>query len=75
MLHQADDSELDLVSEVQDLVEKLWGLQKARRSAELARLIGAGQATPEQQAEYASLHAQLATSKTGNPDVESRSKL
>jgi DNA primase len=74
LLHQTDESELDLESEVADLVEKLRGQQHARRSSELMRLMEAGQATPEQQAEYAALHAQRASAETGNPTVESRSK-
>ena len=75
LLHQSEESELDIGAEVMDLVEKLQTMQKARRSDELARLLQADQATPEQRAEYQQLQAQRDPSNAGNPDVESRSKL
>jgi DNA primase len=74
LLHQAEGSELDLEAEVADLVEKLRSQRQAQRSTELVRLIAAGNATPEQEAEYTELQAQLASAKTGNPTMESRSK-
>ena len=75
LLHQSEESELDIGAEVVDLVDKLQALRKARRSDELARLLQADQATPEQRAEYQRLQAQRDPSNAGNPDVESRSKL
>jgi DNA primase len=74
LLHQTDESELDIDSEVEDLAGKLRRQQLDRRRMELMRLIDAGSASPAQEAEYAELHEQLASSKTGNPTVESRSK-
>ena len=75
LLHLAEGAELDVEAEVKDLVEKLRGDQLARRRTELARLLEAGTATPEQRAEYNELHARLATAKAGNPASEARSKL
>jgi DNA primase len=75
LLNQADSPDFDLAAEVGDLVEKLLGEHLARRRSELARLLDAGTATPEQEAEYGRLHATLASSKSGNPPTEERSKL
>ncbi len=75
LLHQAEGSELDLEAEIRDLVEKLGSDHQARRRSELARLLDAGTATPEQRAEYNELHTRLATAKSGNPSPETRSKL
>ena len=75
LLHQAEGEEMDLDAEVRDLVEKLASDHHARRRTELARLLEAGTATPEQRAEYNDLHARLASSKSGNPTPEVRSKL
>ncbi len=75
LLHQAEEAELDLATEIQDIVEKLSGDQRARRSVELFRLIEADQATPEQKAEYTALQARRGAVESGNPDPEARSKL
>jgi DNA primase len=75
LLHQADSPDLDLVSEVNDLVEKLRAEQLSRRRGELARLLEAGTATAAQRAEYDELFVRLATAKSGNPSPEARSKL
>jgi len=56
------------------MVEKLRGDQLTRRRAELARLLDAGTATPEQRAEYDELYIRLATAKSGNPSPEAQSK-
>jgi DNA primase len=74
LLNQGEETEFNLEPEVEGIVEKLRAEQQARRGAELMRLMVAGNATPAEKAEYAELHAQLASSKTGNPTVESRSK-
>jgi DNA primase len=74
LLHQADSPDLDLASEVDDMVGKLRGEQLSKRRGELARLLDAGTATPEQKAEYNELLGQLATAKSGNPSPEARSK-
>jgi DNA primase len=74
LLNQPEETEFDLEAEVQGIVEKLHADQQARRRSELMRLMVAGNATPAEQAEYAKLHEQLASSMTGNPTVESRSK-
>jgi len=74
LLNQGEESEFNLEPEVEGIVEKLRADQQARRGAELMRLMVAGNATPAEKAEYAELHAQLASSKTGNPTVETRSK-
>ena len=71
LLNQADSPDFDMATEVGDLVEKLRGEHLARRHDELARLLDAGTATPEQEAEYAS----LAVAKSGNQPKEERSKL
>ncbi len=71
LLNQAESPDFDMATEVGDLVEKLRGEHFARRHNELARLLDAGTATPEQQAEYAS----LAVAKSGNQPKEERSKL
>jgi DNA primase len=71
LLNQTESPDFDMASEVADLVEKLRGEHIARRHNELARLLDAGTATPEQEAEYAS----LAMAKSGNQPKEERSKL
>jgi DNA primase len=75
LLNQVDSPDFDLAAEIGGLVEKLQAEHLARRRGELARLLDAGTATPEQEAEYGRLHATLATSKSGNPPAEERSKL
>jgi DNA primase len=74
LLQQADSPDLDLEAEVRELVERLKGEHLARRRTELARLLDAGTATPEQRAEYDELFGRLATAKSGNPSPEARSK-
>ncbi|HEY4999783.1 MAG TPA: hypothetical protein VII36_11590, partial [Usitatibacter sp.] len=75
LLNQADSPDFDLAAEIGGLVEKLRSEHLARRRGELARLLDAGTATPEEKAEYGRLHATLASSKSGNPPTEERSKL
>ncbi|HUL57307.1 MAG TPA: DNA primase, partial [Usitatibacter sp.] len=75
LLEQADSPDLDLEAEVRGLVDKLRGDQLARRRTELAQLLAAGTATPEQTAEYNRLFASLQTAKSGNPPPELRSKI
>jgi DNA primase len=75
LLNQADSPDFDLAAEIGGLVDKLRDEHLGRRRSELARLLDAGTATPEQEAEYGRLHATLATSKSGNPPAEERSKL
>jgi DNA primase len=75
LLQQADSPDLDLGAEVREMVERLKSDQLARRRSELARLLDAGTATPEQRAEYDELFGRLATAKSGNPSPEARSKL
>ena len=60
---------------MRDFAGKLVRDQRERRGAELMRLVQAGTATLEETAEYQSLHAQLASAKSGNPEGEPRSKL
>ncbi len=71
LLNQAESPDFDMATEVDDLVRRLRADHLARRHNELARLLDAGTATPEQQAEYAS----LAMIKSGNQPKEERSKL
>ena len=75
LLNQADSPDLDLGAEVHDMIERLRGDQMTRRRSELARLLDAGTATPEERAEYDELYARLATAKSGNPSPEARSKI
>jgi hypothetical protein len=75
LLHQADSPDLDLASEVSDMVERLRAEQLSRRRGELARLLEAGTATKAQTAEYDELSVRLATAISGNPSPEARSKL
>jgi hypothetical protein len=75
LLQQADSPDLDIEAEVHEIVERLKGEHLARRRSELARLLDAGTATPEQRAEYDELFGRLATAKSGNPSPEVRSKL
>jgi len=75
LLHQAEGDDLDLEAEAKALIEKLLGDQQARRRSELARLLDAGTATPEQRAEYDALFARMASVKGGNPTPEVGSKL
>ena len=71
LLKQAESPDFDMATEVGDLVERLRAEHLARRHNELARLLAAGTASPEQKAEYAS----LALEKSGNQPKEERSKL
>ena len=71
LLNQSESPDFDMATEVADLVERLRGEHFARRHNELARLLDAGTATPEQQAEY----ARLAMAKSVNQPKEERSKL
>jgi DNA primase len=75
LLHQAEGGDLDLEAEAKALIEKLLADQQARRRSELARLLDAGTATPEQRAEYDALYARMASVKGGNPTPEVGSKL
>jgi DNA primase len=75
LLNQADSPDFDMASEVSDLIEKLRGESLSRRRSELSRLVEAGTATPAQEAEFGDLLTRLATSKSGNPPAEERSKL
>jgi hypothetical protein len=75
LLNQVESPDFDLGAEVRDLIEKLRGESLNRRRSELTLLVEAGTATPEQKAEYGELLARLATSKSGNPVPEERSKL
>ncbi len=74
LLHQADSPDLDLGSEVADMVEKLRYEKLSRRRSELTRMVEAGTATPEQRIEFSELLVTLATAKAGNPSPEERSK-
>jgi DNA primase len=74
LLHQADSPDLDLASEVADMVEKLSLDHWSRRRSELSRLVEEGTATPEQKVEFSELLERLATAKSGNPSPEERSK-
>ena len=74
LLHQADSPDLDLASEVADMVEKLRYEKLSRRRSELTRMVEAGTATPEQRVEFSELLVTLATAKAGNPSPEERSK-
>jgi DNA primase len=73
LLDQADGPDMDFATEVSDMVEKLRGEQRDRRRGELARMVEAGTATAEQQAEFGALLASLADAKSGNPPTEARS--
>ena len=75
LLRGAEGEELDLAAEGKALIEKLVADHQARRRSELARLLDAGTATPEQKAEYNALHARLASVKGGNPAPEVGSEL
>jgi DNA primase len=72
LLEHVDTAGFDLDSEIGDLVKTLHAGGSARRGDELLRLIESGDATPEQRAEYESLHARLAEAKsretTGRPE-------
>ena len=75
LLIQADSPDMDIEGEVADFVAQLQRTRAARRSQELAALMDAGTASPQEQDEYRSLHEQLKAEKTGNPPTEERSKL
>jgi DNA primase len=75
LLKQAESPDFDYGSEANGLVEKMGEERRARRATELLRLMEAGEATPEQKAEFQAHHARLATAKSGNPAPEGRSKL
>jgi hypothetical protein len=75
LLNQSESPDFDIAAEAHDLVERLRGDSLNRRRSELTLLVEAGTATPEQKAEYGELLARLATSKSGNPVPEERSKL
>jgi DNA primase len=75
LLKQTESPDFDVVAEAADLVERLRDDRMRRRIHELMRLVEMGVATPEQTAEFADLHARLATAKSGNPSPEARSKL
>jgi DNA primase len=74
LLRQAETGELDLEAEVAHWVQELRQERLARRQGELARLLDAGTATPEQLAEYKALYARMEASKSGNPPTEGVSK-
>jgi DNA primase len=67
LLKQADSPDFNYEAEVEGAVERLREEQRARRGAELMRLVDSDEATPEERAEYQRLHAALATAKSGNP--------
>ena len=46
----------------------------ARRAEELMLRMQSGEASPQEQAEYVSLHEQRMVEKSGNPPTEERSK-
>jgi len=75
LLSHAERDELDLEAEVAHWVAELARERLARRQAELARLLDAGTATPEQLAEYKALYARLEVTKSGNPPGGHLSKL
>jgi DNA primase len=75
LLNQVESPDFDMGAEVRDLIEKLRSESLNRRRSELTLLVEAGTATPEQKAEYGELLTRLATSKSGNPVPEERSKL
>jgi DNA primase len=75
LLIQADSPDMDIEGEVADFVKRLRQSSSARRAEELVLRIQAGDATPEDEAEYRSRHEQLKVEKSGNPPTEERSKL
>ncbi|HET9576885.1 MAG TPA: DNA primase [Usitatibacter sp.] len=75
LLIQADSPDMDIEGEVADFVKRLVQGRSARRAEELVTLIQSGDASPEEEAEFLSLHEQLKADKTGNPPTEERSKL
>ncbi|MGZ5596247.1 MAG: DNA primase [Usitatibacter sp.] len=75
LLNQADSPDFNWDAEVTGLVDALRRDSIDRRRTELMGLVHAGTATPEQRAEFDRLLATLATSKSGNPPTEERSKL
>jgi DNA primase len=74
LLGQAEAGELDLEAEVAHWVHELRQERLTRRQGELARLLDAGTATPEQLAEYKALYARMEAAKSGNPPTEGMSK-
>ena len=75
LLIQADSPDMDIEGEVADFVVRLRQGSSARRAEELVLRIQAGDASPEDEAEYRSLNEQLKVEKSGNPPTEERSKL
>ena len=75
LLLQADSPDLDVASEVAGLVDRLRTDALNRRRSELVRLLDAGTATPEQEAEYGALLVSLSSAKSGNPPTEERSEI
>jgi len=75
LLRQAEAQELDLESEIAHWIEYLRQENLSHRQGELVRLMTAGTATPEQEAEYKALYARMEASKSGNPPTEGVSKL
>jgi DNA primase len=75
LLLQADSPDMDIEGEVADFVTRLRQGSAARRAEELVLRMQSGEASPEEQAEYQSLHEQLKAEKSGNPPTEERSKL
>ncbi|HUJ00147.1 MAG TPA: DNA primase [Usitatibacter sp.] len=74
LLAQAEAGELDLQAEVAHWVQELRRERLSRRQGELARLLDAGTATPEELAEYKALYARMEAAKSGNPPTEGMSK-
>ena len=74
LLIQADSPDMDIEGEVADFVVRLRQGSSARRAEELVLRIQAGDASPEDEAEYRSLNEQLKVEKAGNPPTEERSK-
>jgi len=75
LLLQADSPDMDIAGEVADFVTRLRQGRAARRAEELILRMQSGEASPEEQAEYQTLHEQLKAEKSGNPPTEERSKL
>jgi len=75
LLSQVEEPDFDVAGEIADLVERLKRDRMDQRRLELLKLLEAGTATPEDQAELGRLLASLAVAKSGNPPAEERSKL
>jgi DNA primase len=74
LLIQADSPDMDIEGEVADFVKRLRQSSTARRADELMLRVQSGDASPEERAEYVSLHEQLKAEKSGNPPTGEWSK-